>query len=123
MRVARNVRLGVTLSAIACLSGTARAEPLHHWSGARIRAQFTGKMLTDGTHWRETYQPRGKLLIEEMGHEAATGSWHIDGDRLCKLRPGILNDRYEVWGAQYRVELRFGSYPPLEAFLHAPGSK
>jgi len=47
-------------------------DQFHRLSGAQIRTQFTGKVLTDGTHWRETYAPGGKLFIEEMGHAAGT---------------------------------------------------
>jgi hypothetical protein len=94
--------------------GTASfAESLHRLSGAQIRIQFTGKVLTDATHWRETYAPGGKLFVEEMGHAASTGSWRIDGDRLCKVRPGIVDDCYEVWSAGDRAELRLGKNPPL----------
>jgi hypothetical protein len=66
--------------------------------------QFTGKVLTDGTHWRETYVPGGNLLVKETGHAASPGSWRIDGDRLCKIRPGILDNCYEVRGAGDRIE-------------------
>lgn len=98
-------------------SGTSRAESFRRLSAAQIRTQFTGKVITDSTHWRETYVPRGKLVVEEMGHSASIGSWRINGDRLCKVRPGILNECYELWIAGDRVEFRLREFPPLEAFL------
>ncbi len=113
--------LVVALLALECTASF--AEALHRLSGAQIRAQFTGKVLTDATHWRETYAPGGKLLIEEMGHAASTGSWRIDGDRLCKVRPGIVDDCYEVWSAGDQVELRLGKHPPLQAFLRPASAK
>jgi hypothetical protein len=61
-----------------------RADQLHRLSGAQIRTQFTGKVLTDGTHWRETYAPGGKLLVEEMDQAASSGSWRIDGDHILQ---------------------------------------
>jgi hypothetical protein len=109
---------GLFVVALLTFCGSAlSADQLHRLSGAQIRTQFTGKVLTDGTHWRETYAPGGKLLIEEKGRAASPGSWRISGDRLCKIRPGILDDCYEVWGAGDRIEIRLRDFPPLEAFL------
>jgi hypothetical protein len=99
------------------------AETLHRLTGSQIRQQFTGKVLTDGTHWRGTYAAGGKLVVSEIGHSPSTGSWRIDGDRLCKVRPGILNACYEVWGAGDRIELHFAGAPPLEAFLRPATAK
>jgi len=99
------------------------ADQLHRLSGTQIRTQFTGKVLTDGTHWRETYASGGKLLVEEMGHSPSPGTWRIDGDHLCKIRPGILDNCYEVWGAGDRIEFRLGDFPPLEAFLRPSSRK
>src|SRR5436309_2387816 len=93
------------------------AESPHRLSGAQIRTQFTGKVLTDGTNWHETYAPGGKLLVEEIGHRASTGAWHTDGDRLCKVRPGTPNDCYEIWSSGDPIELRLGEAPPLEVVL------
>lgn len=114
---------------LALLTGSGAASPprvdgpLHQLSGAQIRTRFVGKVLTDGTHWRETYATGGKLLIEEMDHAADTGSWRIKGDRLCRVRPEILDDCYEAWGAGDRVELRLRDFPPLQGFLRAPRAK
>jgi hypothetical protein len=109
---------GLLVVALLTFCGSAlSADQLHRLSGAQIRTQFTGKVLTNGTHWRETYAPGGKLFIEEMGRAASPGFWRISGDRLCRIRPGILDDCYEVWGAGDRIEIRLGDFPPLEAFL------
>jgi hypothetical protein len=124
-RTARAARcaLTVALPLLVFCRGASRAESLHRLSGAQIRTQVTGKVITDGTHWRETYAPGGKLVVEEMGHSASIGSWRIDGDRLCKIRPGILNECYELWAAGDRVEFRLGEFPPLEAFLRQSRNK
>jgi len=115
--------LTFALPLLVFCSGTSRAESFHRLSGAQIRTQVTGKVITDGTHWRETYAPRRKLFVEEMGHSASIGSWRIDGDRLCKVRPGILNECYEHWIAGDRVEFRLGEFPPLEGFLRTDRNK
>lgn len=52
-----------------------------------------------------------------MGHAADT--WRIKGDCLCRVRPEILDDCYEVWVAGDRVELRLRDFPPLQGFLPA----
>jgi hypothetical protein len=117
-------KLEGVLFAVALLifgGSASRAGQLYLLSGTQIRTQFTGKVLTDGTHWRETYAPGGKLLVEEMGHAASPGSWRIDGDRLCKVRAGILDNCYEVWGGGDRIEIGLGYFPPLEAFLRSSG--
>ncbi len=107
------------LVVLACIlpGASARAEVFRQLSGGQIRTRFIGNVLTDGTHWRETYVPGGKLLIEEMGSEALVGSWRVDSDRLCKKRPAVLDECYAVWAAGDRVELRHPKYPPLEGFL------
>jgi len=70
-------KLEGVLFAVALLifgGSASRAHRLFLLSGTRIRTQFTGKALIDGTHWRETYAPGGNLLVEEMGHAASPGS-------------------------------------------------
>jgi hypothetical protein len=115
--------LAVALALLVFCSDASRAESFRRRSGAQIRTKVTGKVITDGTHWRETYAPRVKLVVEETGHSASIGSWRIDGDRLCKVWPGILNECYELWAAGDRVEFRLGEFPPLEAFLRPNRNK
>lgn len=123
-RTARAGRCALTVALpLLVFCGASRAESFHRLSGAQIRAQVTGKVITDGTHWRETYVPGGKLVVEETGHSPSIGSWRIDGDRLCKIRPGILNERYELWATGDRVEFRLGEFPPLEGFLRPDRNK
>lgn len=97
----------------------AGAQALHPLTGKQVRERFTAKVLTDDTHWRETYAAGGRLLVEEMGQGASVGTWRIEGDRLCKLRPGILDECYAVWADGDRVELRHPKYQPLEGFLRS----
>ena len=107
------------LVVLACIipGAGARAEVLQRLSGSHIRTRFIGNVLTDDTHWRETYALGGKLLVEEMSGEASAGSWRTDNDLLCKKRPGVLDECYAVWVAGDRVELRHPKYPPLQGFL------
>ena len=66
---------------------------------------------------------QGKLVVNEMGHSSATGSWRVNNDQLCKVLPGVLDACYEVWGAGDRIELHYGDAPPLEAFLRPATAK
>lgn len=113
----------LSVAILAFYAGASRADQLHRLSGGQIRAQLTGKVLTDGAHWRETYASGGKLLAAEMDRATSSGSWRIEGDRLCKKRTGILDNCYEVWGAGDRTEIRLGDSPPLEAFLRSSNQK
>jgi len=117
------LRTVIVLCAFMLSCHSAWAEALHRLSGAQIKQQFTGKVLTDGTHFRETYFPGGKLIVNEMGHGPVTGTWRINKDQLCKVLPGILDGCYEVWVAGDRIELHFGNAPPLEAFLRSATTK
>lgn len=108
------------LVALACAlpgAGAWAAETAHQLSGGQIRARFSGNVLTDETHWSETYAPGGKLLFDEMSSGPSVGSWRVEGDRLCRRRPDILNECYSVWIDGDRVELRHPKYPPLEGVL------
>ncbi len=72
--------LGCTTVVALCFAffgDLVRAHAFHRLTGVQIRSQFTGKVLTDGTHWRESYGPGGKLLVEEMGQGTSTGSWRM----------------------------------------------
>jgi hypothetical protein len=51
--------LTIVLAVVVFCSDASLAESLHRLSGAQIRTQVTGKVITDGTHWRETYDPGG----------------------------------------------------------------
>jgi len=64
-----------------------RAEALHRLTGSQVRDKFSEHVLTDDTHWRETYATGGKLLVEKMGRGTSTGSWRTDNDLLCRKRP------------------------------------
>jgi hypothetical protein len=93
------------------------AEEFHRLSGAQVTTRFIGHMLTDDTHWRETYQSGGRLLAEQIGGSQMLGSWRVKGDNLCSLLPGIRDDCYAVWVAGDQVELRHPAYQPVAAFL------
>ncbi len=113
----------VVVGAVALPPDPSWAETLHRLSGAQIKQQFTGKVLTDSTHFRETYLAGGKLIVDEMGHGTATGTWKVNNDQLCKVLPGTLDACYEVWGAGDRIELHYGNAPPLEALLRPATAK
>jgi hypothetical protein len=108
---------------VAIFISAAHAEGLHRLTGAEIRQQFTGKMLTDGTHWKETYAAGGRFTASEMGHGTATGTWRVDGDRLCKTLPDLPNACYDVWGAGNRMELRYGQATAQQGVLQSAATR
>lgn len=97
-----------------------RADQFIHMSGSEIKARFVNKMLTDDTHWRESYLPGGKLFAEQMGGAPMTGTWRIDRDELCTDLPGVRHACYGVWQSGDRIELRHAGDPTVEAFLRPP---
>lgn len=98
----------------------AGADQFRHLSGDQIKSRFAGKMLTDDTHWRETYLAGGRLVSEQMGGSPVSGTWRVDRDQLCTVLPGIRDTCYAVWLAADRAELRHADYPTVEAFLRLP---
>jgi hypothetical protein len=100
-------------------SGNAsQAAEMRRLSGIEIRTTLSGKMLTDYAHMSETYERGGKLVIDSDG-DLSRGSWRVSDNHLCKLRPGILDECYEVWIAADHVELRHPTFPVFEAYLRA----
>ena len=105
-RFSARVAIITSCCAVGICSGTA-AEGFKRLSGAQIRSQFTGKQLTDGAHWGESYQPGGRLVTEEDRQQKATGTWQVKGDRLCiDFGNGGAGSCYEVWMSGRKVELR-----------------
>jgi hypothetical protein len=93
-----------------------RAGEFRRLAAAQIQL-IVGKRITDDTHWSQTVAPGGKLLVRDMDR-TSVGSWQIRNDRLCIVRPGILQDCYEVWVANDAIRLRSQDAPmPLTVFL------
>jgi hypothetical protein len=113
-------RAGILACLLTGQSGPASADQFRHLSGQQIKARFAGKMLTDETHWRETYLPGGRLVAEQMGGVPMTGTWRVDHDQLCTLLPGVRDACYAVWASGDRIELRHAGSPTVEAFLRQP---
>ena len=99
-------KLVVVLSIVVCAQTSAvQAEEFRRLSAIQIQRLIGGKRITDDTHWSQTVAPGGKLLVRDMGR-TSTGSWQLRNDRLCIVRPGILEDCYEVWIAGDAIQLR-----------------
>lgn len=95
----------------------ASADQFRCLPGEQIKAWFAGKMLTDDTHWRETYLPGGRILAEQMGDTPMIGTWRVDHDQLCTVLPDVRDACYAVWISGERIELRHAGSPTVEAFL------
>lgn len=106
-----------TVLVMVAAANPAMAEDFQLLSGAQVASRFVGHMLTDDTHWRETYQPGGRLGAEQIGGTQMHGSWRVKGDTLCSVLPAVRDDCYAVWMAGDQVELRHPGYQPVAAFL------
>jgi hypothetical protein len=75
-------------------------------TGKQIRARVIGKDISDGIHWWEYYRKDGALISIDMGTQR-TGTWKIQGDKLCKS-----NEKnkpltcYEVWMSGDSISFR-----------------
>jgi len=113
------------LSCAAGIYDVTGEEGFKQLSGAQIRVQFTGKQLTDGAHWGESYQPGGRLVTEEDRQQKARGTWRIKDDQLCTDLGKNMGSRcYEVWMSGRKVELRMpGSSEASVAGMLGPATK
>jgi hypothetical protein len=105
--MAGKLRLLIVAALTIAIAAPARAEekfaPL---KAQQIRAQVVGKDITDGVHWSEYYRKDGALVSVDMGTQR-TGSWKIQGDKLCKS-DGKNKELtcYEVWMSGDNISLR-----------------
>jgi hypothetical protein len=99
------VRLATTTLLAALLVGPAAAEPFKKLNGAQIKARFAGMDMSDGVHWRDSYARDGSLASQSMG-KRRSGTWRVEGDRLCIDLGAESGGCYEVWLAGSKVEFR-----------------
>lgn len=118
-RAAALLVVAAPLAMLAIAPVQAVAASQRHLSEAEIRSRFIGRVLTDGAHWSETYEKSGRLVVNDVGN-VSTGTWRVADGRLCKLRPGVLDECYEVWIDHDAVELRHTRYAPVLATLKEP---
>jgi hypothetical protein len=97
-----------------------QAEEFRRLSAIQIQRLIGGKRITDDTHWSQTVAPGWKDTVQwDMG-QTSTGSWQLRNDCLCIVRPGILEDCYEVWIAGDSIQLRSPDAAiPLTVFLRS----
>jgi hypothetical protein len=101
---------------VLAISASALTQDFHRLSGAQIQSTVVGKRITDDTHWSRLVEAGGRLLVRDMGR-TSTGTWQIRNDRLCIVRPRIVDDCYEVWLAGEAIQLRSQGAMPLTVFL------
>lgn len=102
---------------IAFHAGFAAAKSMRALTGAQIRADFTGKQLTDEVHYRLVYEQDGTLRSYSMGVKKI-GKWRVEKDELC-LDLGETDDGcYRVTVSGERIELvPTGLGGPLDGIL------
>lgn len=72
-------------------------------SGHGIRAFFTGKIFTDGTHFSSRYEAHGKIDGFAMGKKVSN-TWKILDGNLC-IADSLSELCYAVWKKGSDVEL------------------
>jgi hypothetical protein len=95
------------------------ADDFKRLAAAEIRATFTGKVITDESHWSDHFRPGGTLRSIILG-QLELGTWKIDGDELCLTRmesKKAATQCYEIWLWKDRVEYRRDGVMVLEGVL------
>ncbi|ODM71865.1 hypothetical protein [Bradyrhizobium elkanii] len=108
----------MTLSLLRCIVWTAgsivlasgssgyAAEQFKILDASQIRARIVGNGITDGPHWSMYLRPDGKLISAESG-SSWTGSWKIQGSKLCLSLPSSTElECNEVWMSGANVRMR-----------------
>ena len=115
----------VVLPLLMAASGSTRAlsdeTPFARLSGKDIRTKVTGKTVTDGAHWSDTFDKAGELVSWSQGRKS-TGKWEIRGDELCIAEePGTDATCYQVWVSGDQISLRLdGAESTISGYLRAP---
>lgn len=119
--------LGVGIGDVTFDAGLVSAESVRALSGAKIRAAFTGKQLTDEVHYRFVYDGDGTLRTYSMGVKQV-GKWRIQKDEICLYIKDMGDDCYRVTQSGKRFELKpTGPGGPIDGILepayHGNGEK
>lgn len=115
------VALAVLMALLAGMPVFAQESKLRRLTAAEIRSEIIGRVITDDSHWSDTFQPDGVLKAYELGR-LQIGSWKIADNELCltrKQRKKTATECYEIWLSNDRVEYRRDGVTVAEGFLRA----
>jgi hypothetical protein len=103
----RKIRLLVAVALTIGISAPVGAEEnFKLLKSKQIRATVVGKDISDDVHWSEYYRKDGALISTDMGTKQ-TGTWKIQGDKLCKSKEKTKPlTCYEVWMSGDSISLR-----------------
>ena len=114
--------IAILLLVGAASTASLAAENFKPLTGRDIHDRFSGMELGDETHWSFLFERDGTLASVSLG-KPGSGSWRIEGDRLCmEGGPGTAGC-YRVWMSGAAVQLRpeeAGALPE-EGVLRKPG--
>ncbi|HEY8007418.1 MAG TPA: hypothetical protein VIE66_11620 [Methylocella sp.] len=105
--MAWKIRLSVAVALTIVVAVPAAAEENFKLLKAKqIRATIAGKDISDDVHWSEYYRKDGALISTDIGTKQ-TGTWKIQGDKLCKSKENTKTlTCYEVWMSGENISLR-----------------
>ena len=113
--------LPLLVAAAGSTPAPADETPFTRLTGRGIHARVIGKIVTDGAHWSDRFDPDGALISWSQGRKS-TGTWEIRGEALCIKEEGDAGPTcYEVWVAGNAISLRLGGVETTFAgYLQAP---
>jgi hypothetical protein len=97
--------VAVTLTIVVAVPANAH-EKFEMLKSKQIRARVVGKDISDDVHWSEYYRKDRALISTDMGTKQ-TGTWKIQGDKLCKSKEKTKPlTCYELWMSGNNISLR-----------------
>lgn len=83
------------------------ADQFKRLSAAEIRAKIVGKVVTDGSHWSDRFEPDGTLRAVDLG-VSKPGNWKLQGNEMCVVRKARkpVTECFEIWVFKDGVEYR-----------------
>ena len=109
MAGANSRRLVLSTVCVGLLSTPVFADPaFKRLPSAEIRKAITGKEITDGFHWSDSFHGDGKGKYTTLGRPKE-GPWEIKDDMLCMVSHSRRNDNiecFEVWRSAGTIQYR-----------------
>ena len=99
-------RICVGIAMLCTITSVLAQEVFKHLSAAEIKKTITGKVVTDGPHWADSFARDGTVESVMQG-QAQKGRWSVRGNNLCLAYASAKTEEcYEVWRYGQMIEYR-----------------